>query len=85
VHRNRPIAESWIRGLPAVRDTDRLRAVLATMQGSGSHLARVEDAAGRVLGVVALEDVLEELVGEIRDEAQRATPRTSRISVPGGR
>ena len=74
VHRNRPIAASWIRPLPDVRDTDRLRAVLATMQRSGAHLARVRDEHGSVLGVVALEDVLEELVGEIRDEAQRGQP-----------
>ena len=69
VHRNRPIARSWIRPLPTVRETARLRSVLATMQRSGAHMARVNGADGRLLGVVALEDVLEELVGEIRDEA----------------
>lgn len=69
VHRNRPIARSWIRPLPTVRETARLRAVLATMQRSGAHLARVNGPGGSLLGVVALEDVLEELVGEIRDEA----------------
>jgi CBS domain containing-hemolysin-like protein len=73
VHRNRPIAESWIRPLADVGETDRLRSVLATMQRSRAHLARVTAAdSGRVLGVVALEDVLEELVGEIRDEAASA-------------
>jgi CBS domain containing-hemolysin-like protein len=72
-HRNRPIAASWIRPMPAVRPTDRLRAALATMQRSGAHLARVvEPGDERILGVVALEDVLEELVGEIRDESARA-------------
>jgi len=40
------------------------------MQRANAHLARVEEG-GAVIGVVALEDVLEELVGEIRDEAQR--------------
>ncbi len=50
---------------------DRLRTVLATMQRSNAHLARVREADGTVLGVAALEDVLEELVGEIRDESQR--------------
>jgi CBS domain containing-hemolysin-like protein len=70
-HRNRPIAESWVRPLAIVDATDRLRTVLATMQRSNAHLARVHDADGTVLGVAALEDVLEELVGEIRDESQR--------------
>jgi CBS domain containing-hemolysin-like protein len=36
------------------------------MQARGSHMARVADASGTVLGVIMLEDVLEELVGEIR-------------------
>ncbi len=70
-HRNRPIAQSWIRPLPTVRHTDRLRAILSRMQQSGAHLARVADDHGTTAGVVALEDVLEELVGEIRDEAGR--------------
>jgi CBS domain containing-hemolysin-like protein len=69
VHRNRPIAERWIRPLPALRETDRLRTALTRMQRSGSHMAQVVAANGNLLGVVALEDVLEELVGEIRDEA----------------
>ena len=71
LHRHRPIASSWIRDLSAVEAADPLRTVLATMQRSKSHLARVTAADGNTLGVVALEDVLEELVGEIRDEMQR--------------
>jgi CBS domain containing-hemolysin-like protein len=78
VHRNRPIARSWIRPLPAVAETDGLRAMLTTMQRSGAHLARVESADGRPLGVVALEDVLEELVGEVRDEAASALRHDAR-------
>lgn len=70
-HRNRPIAKAWIRPLAAVRESDRLRTVLAVMQRAEAHMARVTDANGRLLGVVALEDVLEELIGEIRDETSR--------------
>ena len=68
-HRNRPIARSWIRSLAVVNAADPLRIVLATMQRDNAHLARVDDRDGTVLGVAALEDVLEELVGEIRDDA----------------
>ena len=38
------------------------------------HLARVDDD-GRVVGVVFLEDIIEELVGEVRDAMQREQPR----------
>ena len=41
------------------------------MQLTGAHLARVIDAEGEVSGVVFLEDVLEELVGEVTDTTQR--------------
>ena len=69
-HRNRPIAPSWIRPMPTVSIDDRLRAILARMQRTGAHLARVR-ARGETLGVVFLEDILEELVGEVRDSMQR--------------
>jgi CBS domain containing-hemolysin-like protein len=39
------------------------------MRGAASHLAAVADGSGRVLGVAALEDVLEMLVGEVHDPA----------------
>jgi CBS domain containing-hemolysin-like protein len=70
-HRTRPIARDWVRDLAVVNAADPLRTVLATMQRSNAHLARVDDADGTVLGVAALEDVLEHLVGEIRDDTQR--------------
>jgi CBS domain containing-hemolysin-like protein len=71
-HRNRPIAQSWIRELADVAATQPLGDVLGTLRRSRAHLARVRVSEGDsdVLGVVALEDVLEELVGEIRDEAR---------------
>jgi CBS domain containing-hemolysin-like protein len=70
--RDAPIDASVPRALPNVAVTDRLRLVLQTMQRSRAHLARVRDEMGTVIGVVALEDVLEELVGEVRDETRRA-------------
>jgi CBS domain containing-hemolysin-like protein len=65
----------WVRPLPQVRLDDPLRTVLAVMQRRGAHLARVVDAAGTTVGLVALEDVLEELVGRIRDDASAGRRR----------
>lgn len=64
--RTEPIADKWVRPLATVRLDAGLSAALRTMQARGSHMARVADADGAVAGVVMLEDVLEELVGEIR-------------------
>jgi CBS domain containing-hemolysin-like protein len=63
------IAPSWIRPFADVAETDTLVQTLQTLQSQGAHMARVVDDSGRVLGVATLEDVIEELVGEIRDAA----------------
>jgi CBS domain containing-hemolysin-like protein len=68
--RLRPVADKWVRPLATVRPGDRLHDALEVMQARGAHMARVADDDGTVHGVVALEDVLEELVGEIRDATQ---------------
>ena len=56
---------------PPCSPDDEVEDVLATMQRTGAHLARVVDPEGAVTGVVFLEDVLEELVGEVTDASQR--------------
>jgi CBS domain containing-hemolysin-like protein len=73
--RERPVPADVVRTLPDVRATDSLRSVLAAMQRSGAHLAQVLDTDGTPLGVVTLEDVLEELVGVIRDDSRRLPAR----------
>lgn len=65
------IADKWLRPLATVVAGSGLYEALRTMQARGSHMARVADESGGVLGVIMLEDVLEELVGEIRS-AERA-------------
>ncbi|HSH18504.1 MAG TPA: hemolysin family protein [Candidatus Saccharimonadales bacterium] len=60
-----------VRALSEVQARTSLRQTLATMQRAGAHIAQVIDSKGTVLGVVMLEDVLEELVGPIRDETQK--------------
>jgi CBS domain containing-hemolysin-like protein len=67
--RARVVEDRRIRAFANVRDTDTLVAALQTIQSQGAHMARVVDQAGEVVGIATLEDVIEELVGEIRDAA----------------
>ena len=64
--------EPWrIRAMVRVRGTDEVEDALRDMQKSGTHLAEVADEAGQIIGVLFLEDVIEELVGEVQDSLQR--------------
>ncbi|GAB2978472.1 hemolysin family protein [Nocardioides montaniterrae] len=69
VRRLRPIADRWIRPFATVRLDSPLHDALEVLQRRGAHMARVVDEQGTTLGIAALEDVIEELVGEIRDGA----------------
>lgn len=55
---------------PVARTTPRTlcSALLFEMLRDHRHLAIVQDTEGRAIGIVTLEDLLEELVGDIRDE-----------------
>lgn len=67
--RHRPVDDKWIRPFASVRPDDALHSALEALQRRGAHMGRVVTEEGVTLGVVTLEDVLEELVGEIRDAA----------------
>jgi CBS domain containing-hemolysin-like protein len=67
--RARVVEDTWIRQFAEVHLSDTLVSALQTLQAKGAHMARVTDDSGTVAGVITLEDVIEELVGEIRDAA----------------
>lgn len=60
--------------VPMQEDTD-LEDALAIMRRAGRHLAQVRDAAGRTTAILFLEDIIEELVGEVRDITRRGFGR----------
>ncbi|WP_413452297.1 hemolysin family protein [Georgenia phoenicis] len=69
--RSQPVPHWRVRALPRVAPSDEIEDVLAVMQRTGTHLAGVGGAGGPTVGVVFLEDILEELVGEVSDSMQR--------------
>ena len=51
-----------------VPETKKVDDLLAEMQARGVHIAIIVDEYGGMAGLVTLEDIVEEIVGEIRDE-----------------
>jgi putative hemolysin len=57
-----------MRPIRAVPETKRVNDLLRDMQEEGAHMAVVIDEYGATAGIVTLEDMVEEIVGEIHDE-----------------
>ncbi|MDL9935506.1 hemolysin family protein [Gordonia sp. ABSL1-1] len=62
------LVRDLMRGVEFIPDTKPLDKVLADMQRTRNHMALLVDEYGGIAGLVTIEDVLEEIVGEITDE-----------------
>ncbi|MGZ4108539.1 MAG: hemolysin family protein [Actinomycetota bacterium] len=63
-----------------VPESKKAADLLREMQREKFHVALVTDEYGSVVGLVTLEDLLEELVGEIEDEFDRAEPDIAQVA-----
>lgn len=70
--------------VPRVPETLELAPLLVRLRASGSQVAVVVDEYGGVSGIVTLEDVIEEIVGDVADEHDRRRAR-SRVLATGKR
>lgn len=66
-----PVPPRRIRSLVTLKENVDLEDVLATLRQTGAHVARVTSEEGTTQGVLFLEDIIEELVGEVRDATRR--------------
>jgi CBS domain containing-hemolysin-like protein len=64
---NQPIT-SLIRTIPYVPESKPIDELLIELQKQRTHLAIVVDEYGGTVGIITIEDILEEIVGEIQDE-----------------
>ncbi|MEV5072193.1 HlyC/CorC family transporter [Microbacterium sp. LMI12-1-1.1] len=67
----RPIPTKRIHHMVPVLESTDLEDALALMRRAGRHLAQVRDDAGEITAVLFLEDIIEELIGEVQDATRR--------------
>ncbi|GAA5204099.1 hemolysin family protein [Microbacterium jejuense] len=67
----RPIPTKRIHHMVPVLESTDLEDALAVMRRAGRHLAQVRDDDGRTTAVLFLEDIIEELIGEVQDATRR--------------
>ena len=69
--RAQAIPESKIRSMESVVVDDDVEDALRIMQKTGTHMAVARRSDGSTAGIIFLEDIIEELVGDVRDTMQR--------------
>ena len=79
VHKKQSVI-SIIKPVQFVSETIKISRLLKLLQHSKSHMAIVADEYGGTMGIVTLEDILEELVGEIWDEHDKVNPEIEKVS-----
>ena len=72
--------ESVIRDAVFLPETATLERVLETMLGKKTHMVILADEYGGTAGLITLENVLEELVGDIQDEFDKEAPEITKLN-----
>ena len=71
---------SIIKPLNVIQPHMKLSQLLKVLQNNKSHMALISDEYGGTMGIITLEDILEELVGEIWDEHDKVVNDIEKIA-----
>ncbi len=82
-HAARLTVERIMRPVPFVPDSKPVDTLLREMQADQNHMAIVVDEYGGTAGLVTIEDIIEEIVGEIADEYDHETPGVEELPEGG--
>ena len=82
--RDRTRLDTLAQPVPVVPSTLDGDSLMAQIHASGLQTALVADEYGGIAGMVTVEDLIEEIVGDIRDEHDESTPTSSSSATAGG-
>ncbi|MGO9232480.1 MAG: hemolysin family protein [Bryobacteraceae bacterium] len=71
--RNQRLVRELVRPIPFVPETKPVSALMRQMQQENTHMVIVVDEYGNTAGLATMEDLLEVIIGEIRDEHEPGT------------
>ena len=80
VNNNNEEISSIIKPLNVIQPHMKLSHLLKVLQNNKSHMALIADEYGGTMGIITLEDILEELVGEIWDEHDKVVNDIEKIA-----
>ena len=80
VNNNNEEISSIIKPLNVIQPHMKLSQLLKLLQNNKSHMALIADEYGGTMGIITLEDILEELVGEIWDEHDKVVNDIEKIA-----
>jgi len=79
-HDSKAKIEQFIRKVPIVPELKRIDDLLLSFQKSHNSIAIVVDEYGGSVGIITIEDILEEVVGDIRDEYDRELSKIIKLN-----
>jgi magnesium and cobalt transporter len=73
----------YLRPVVFVPEAKRLNVLLKEFRGNRNHMAIVVDEYGGVAGLITIEDIIEQIIGDIDDEFDVEDDQNIRLEAPG--
>ncbi len=76
----RPRVADYTRQIPIFPDSKRIDRLLKDLQARRASMAAIVSEFGMVVGIVTVEDIIEEIMGEILDEHEETAPKIRQVA-----